>query len=202
VKVDVRVLAATNVDIKYAIAAKKLREDLFYRLSTVVLHIPPLRERREDIPVLLQYYLGRFAVRHAIAPRPLSSQALEFCMRYDWPGNVRELENFTKRYLILGEEALSAQTLEAEDAGNGTFRNAAEPQKVGQGDLKSTLRTLKDGAERLAINRALQETHWNRREAAGLLNISYKTMLNKIRQHSIDERLPTDLVVHDAAAEG
>lgn len=102
-RVAVRLLATSSVDLGAAIEAKRLREDLCCRLSTVVFHLPPLRERREDIPVLLDFYLGHFAQRYGVPRRVLSNRMLEACLNHDWPGNVRELESFAKRYLILGD---------------------------------------------------------------------------------------------------
>ena len=182
VRVDVRVFAATNVDVRNAIAAKRLREDLFYRLSTVVFHIPPLRERREDIPVLLGYYLGRFAQRYGVPRRTIPEELMAACLRYDWPGNVRELENFAKRYLILGDDVLGWCETPLD---NRPGRQTAE---TCGGDLKSAVRTMKDDAEKAAISRALEETQWNRKQAARLLRISYRGMLTKMRRYGLGER--------------
>jgi DNA-binding NtrC family response regulator len=105
IKVNARVLAATNIDVQKAIAEKKFREDLYYRLNAITLTIPPLRERREEIPLLLCYFMNRLAKQLCRNPLPLSEQLVEECLRYDWPGNARELANFVKRYLILEEGA-------------------------------------------------------------------------------------------------
>ena len=185
VKVDVRILAATNIDIEKAIAGKKLREDLYYRLNAFTLNLPPLRERREEIPILLRHFMARFATEYARTPLPLSPGLLEACARYSWPGNLRELENFVKRYLILGDESLAKSELEAkaEEAGPVGDSSLGTPA----GGLKSLVRTLKDGAEMEAISRALEQTNWNRKQAARLLNISYKALLYKIRQYGINQ---------------
>lgn len=188
VSVDVRILAATNVDIPQAIAAKKLREDLYYRLNAFTIHQPPLRERREGIPLLFRHFMARFAVRYARTPLPLSPRLLEACLRYHWPGNLRELENFVKRYLILGEEDLILAELEAKSEPMATTNGAAVASSDNRpGDLKSLVRSLKDGAEMEAIKRALEQTNWSRKEASRLLNISYKALLYKIRQYGIDK---------------
>jgi two-component system response regulator AtoC len=105
--VNARVLAATNIDVQSAIAEKKFREDLYYRLNTVTMTIPPLRERREEIPLLLTYFMDRLAKKLCKPPLPVSERLVDECLRYHWPGNVRELANFVKRYLVLGDEALS-----------------------------------------------------------------------------------------------
>src|SRR6516165_7602175 len=115
VTVDVRILAATNVDIQQAIAAKKIREDLYYRLNAFTVHVPPLRERREEIPLLIRHFMGLFATRYARAPLPVSPTLVTACLHYFWPGNLRELENFVKRYLILGDEQLALSDLETQE---------------------------------------------------------------------------------------
>ncbi|MFQ5737604.1 MAG: sigma-54-dependent transcriptional regulator [Acidobacteriota bacterium] len=188
VTVDVRILAATNADISEAIAAKKLREDLYYRLNAFTMHLPPLRERKEEIPLLLKHFMARLADRYARAPLPLSTRSLEACLRYPWPGNLRELENFVKRYLILGDEALMVRELEAKrEASAAPAQPTRNPTPAGSRDLKSLVRGLKDEAELEAITRTLEQTNWSRKEAARLLNISYKALLYKIRQYGIDQ---------------
>lgn len=188
IKVDVRILAATNVDIGQAIAAKMLREDLYYRLNAFTLNLPPLRERREEIPLLLRQFMARYAGRYARPPLPLSPGLVDACVRYSWPGNLRELENFVKRYLILGDESLVRSELEVK----AEIKGADGPQsKTGRGSpsggLKSLVRGLKDEAEMEAISRALEQTKWNRKQAAQLLSISYKALLYKIRQYGIEQ---------------
>ncbi len=188
VRVDVRILAATNVDIQQAIAAKKLRQDLYYRLNAVSLQLPPLRERREEIPVMLRHFMARFAARYARTPLPLSPRLLEACLKHPWPGNLRELENFVKRFLILGDESLALAELETrEDGGVLPPEDKPELPVERPGGLKSLVRSLKDEAEMQAISRALEQTNWNRKKAATLLNISYKALLYKIRQYGLEE---------------
>jgi DNA-binding NtrC family response regulator len=115
VKVDVRVIAATNKPLEQAVAAKQFREDLFYRLNVVRIQLPPLRDRRGDIPLLADYFLNKFAQRNGASPRPLSAEAGQVLERYDWPGNVRELENALQRALVVAKgEALLASDLPAE----------------------------------------------------------------------------------------
>lgn len=187
VTVDVRILAATNIDIQQAIATKKFREDLYYRLNAFTLHLPPLRERKEEIPLLLRHFMGLFAARYARNPLPVSPTLVEACLRHNWPGNLRELENFVKRYLILGDEGLVLGDLEQkafEPAPGGD--GASKTPRAPTGDLKSLVRGVKDEAEIEAITRALERTKWNRKEASRLLNISYKALLYKIKQYDID----------------
>ena len=187
VEVDVRILAATNVDIQEAIATKKLREDLYYRLNAFTLHLPPLRERREEIPLLLRHFMALFAARYGRTALPVSPTLVEACVRYPWPGNLRELENFVKRYLILGDEALVLSELESNRIESPLRETPpARPVSSGTGDLKAKVRAVKDEAEIEAISVALERTRWNRKEAARLLNISYKALLYKIRQYNID----------------
>jgi two-component system response regulator AtoC len=188
VRVDVRILAATNVDVQQAMATKKLRQDLYYRLNAVSLLLPPLRDRREEIPVMLRHFMARFAARYARTPPPLSPRLLEACIRHPWPGNLRELENFVKRFLILGDESLALAEIEnRDDSGLPPVETKLEPAPERPGGLKSLVRSLKDEAEIQAISRALEQTNWNRKRAAALLNISYKALLYKIRQYGLGE---------------
>lgn len=197
VKVDVRILAATNINIQDAIAAKKLREDLYYRLNAFTITLPPLRDRREEIPLLLRHFMSRFANRFGRGPLPLSGGMIDACMNHRWPGNLRELENFVKRYLILGDEPLALEELESNGDGKGP-RPAVPPPKPVEtrtGDLKALVRTLKDEAEMEAIGQALERTKWNRKEAARLLNISYKALLYKIRQFGLEKMISLFIAV-------
>jgi two-component system, NtrC family, response regulator AtoC len=190
IKVDVRILAATNINIPEAIANKRLREDLYYRLNAFTLSLPPLRERKEEIPILLKHFMSRMSESYARPPLPLSPAMVEACLRHPWPGNLRELSNFIKRYLVLGDEILAVSELQPRpDGGGGThFDSAGKAAVAGaesSGGLKSLGRSAKDEAEAEAIGRALEETNWNRKQAAALLKISYKALLYKIRQYGI-----------------
>ena len=188
IKVDVRILAATNIDIPEALAAKRLREDLYYRLNAFTLQLPPLRERKEEIPILLKHFMTRMAERYARPQLPLSPALLEACQAHSWPGNLRELNNFLKRYLILGDESLAAAELQPRPDGNGgSARGDSAKSGDAGGGLKSLARSAKDEAEGEAIRQALEQTNWNRKRAAELLQISYKALLYKIRQYGIAE---------------
>src|SRR6516164_8354650 len=170
IKVDVRILAATNINIPEAIATKKLREDLYYRLNAFTIHVPPLRERREEIPLLLRHFMSRMSELYARPPLPLSPVLMEACHNHSWPGNLRELNNFLKRYLILGDEALAVtELLPKIDSSGGAKADAA---RADVGGLKSLARGAKDEAEAQAIARALEQTNWNRKQAAVILQIS------------------------------
>jgi len=188
IKVDVRILAATNINIPEALATKRLREDLYYRLNAFTLNLPPLRERKEEIPILLKHFMTRMSERYARAPLPLSPMLLTACLAYPWPGNLRELSNFVKRYLILGDEKLAIAELNPRnDAGGGLRTDVAAKTDTSAGGLKSLARSAKDEAEAAAITEALEQTNWNRKQAAALLKISYKALLYKIRQYGIAE---------------
>src|SRR5271165_7021217 len=124
-KVDVRILAATNINIPEALANKRLREDLYYRLNAFTLQLPPLRERKEEIPILLKHFMGHMSESYARSPLPLSPPLMEACLKHSWPGNLRELSNFIKRYLVLGDETLAASELQPRpDGGAGMHDHA------------------------------------------------------------------------------
>src|SRR5450631_3156618 len=187
IKVDVRILAATNINIPQALANKSLREDLYYRLNAFTLSLPPLRERKEEIPILLKHSMTRMAERYARAPLPLSPALLQACQNHSWPGNLRELNNFLKRYLILGDEKLAVSELLPRNDGTGSAPGDSSARGGDSGGLKSLARTAKDEAEAQAITQALEQTNWNRKQAAAILQISYKALLYKIRQYGIAE---------------
>jgi len=186
IKVDVRILAATNIDIPEALATKRLREDLYYRLNAFTLQLPPLRERKEEIPILLKHFMAHMAEQYARPPLPLSPALLRACEEHSWPGNLRELNNFVKRYLILGDEKLVLSELGPKSDGTGR-PFSGKPGEGEDGGLKSLARSAKDEAEAEAIAKALEQTNWNRKQAAALLKISYKALLYKIRQYGLAE---------------
>jgi DNA-binding NtrC family response regulator len=193
IKVDVRILAATNINIPEALANKRLREDLYYRLNAFTLQIPPLRERKEEIPILLKHFMSRMSEQYARAPLPFTPDLMQACLAYSWPGNLRELNNFIKRYLVLGDEKLAIHELHPSggEVGMGIPDPAHRSNGDGTGGLKSLSRTAKDEAEAEAIARALEETNWNRKQAAAKLQISYKALLYKIRQYGIAQATTT-----------
>ena len=187
IKVDVRILAATNINIPEALATKRLREDLYYRLNAFTLSLPPLRDRKEEIPILLKHSMSRMAEHYARAPLPLSPKLLQACQNHSWPGNLRELNNFLKRYLILGDENLAVTELLPRNDGSGGGTGDSGFRSSDAGGLKSLARSAKDEAEAQAIAQALEQTNWNRKQAAAILQISYKALLYKIRQYGIAE---------------
>ena len=181
IKVDVRILAATNIDVQQHIANKLLREDLYYRLNAFTINVPPLRERKEEIPFLLKQLMSRMAESYGRPPLPITPALLDACQHASWPGNVRELSNFVKRYIVLGDEKLAIDELKRSEA---MTQEQAAPAPPAQ-DLKTMVRGLKDEAEMEAIQRTLTQCGWNRKRAATALNISYKALLYKIRQYGI-----------------
>jgi len=182
VSVDARVLAATNIDVKKAIAERKLREDLYYRLNAFTVTVPPLRERREEIPILLRYYMNNLARQFGKNALPISDKLVQECMRYAWPGNLRELGNLVKRYLVLEDENQLVDELQSKSRDASAEDGASSS---GHGGLKALVRSLKDDAEAREIQRALDDSNWNRKVAAAELNISYKALLYKIKQHGL-----------------
>ena len=183
VKVDVRVIAATNIDIKASIAQKTFREDLYYRLNGFTLKMPPLRERTEEIPILSQHFMRKVAAKYECNPLPISPALLEALSTHAWPGNLRELENMIKRYLVLGDEqAIINELVPSQTAESPQFTG---DDTAGNGGLKHLVRNLKGGAESAAIAQTLEGTGWNRKAAASDLQISYKALLYKIKQYNL-----------------
>ncbi|HEX7159536.1 MAG TPA: sigma-54 dependent transcriptional regulator [Edaphobacter sp.] len=180
-KVDVRVIAATNINMKEAIANKTFREDLYYRLNGFTLKIPPLRERAEEIPVLAEYFMRKGARRYGRNPLPFSQNLMVRLAEHNWPGNLRELENVVNRYLVLGDEQSILEEL-APAASSQALSVA--PETSGSG-LKALVKNLKGDAESAAIAQVLEGTGWNRKAAANDLQISYKALLYKIKQYDL-----------------
>jgi DNA-binding NtrC family response regulator len=185
-KVDVRVIAATNINMKEAMANKTFREDLYYRLNGFTLSIPPLRERKEEIPVFADYFMRKGAKRYGRDVLPFSANLLKTLSEHSWPGNLREMENVINRYLVLGDESAIIDELSPSTAYQG---GAAVAQEVPNGaGLKAMVRSLKGDAESTAIAQVLEGTGWNRKAAANDLQISYKALLYKIKQYDLSPR--------------
>ncbi len=211
IAVDVRVLAATNKPLERAVEEGIFREDLFYRLNVVTIHIPPLRERREEIPVFLDFFLRKYSEYYGKNPPPFSDYAVSRMMDYSWPGNIRELENLVKRYVIVGNEPQIIRELsthkpilssvsgtsplwgikepQQQPAGSNSGRTDGgaqppQPNATKEDEMLSLLEIGKRAAmkaEREAIEKVLAQTRWNRRQAAKILKISYKALLNKLK---------------------
>jgi two-component system, NtrC family, response regulator AtoC len=218
IAVDVRVVAATNRNLGEMITRQAFREDLYYRLQVIEVHVPPLRERREEIPLFTEYFLQRYAERYGRPLRRPSSGLENLLATHPWPGNVRELENVIKRLVILQDEALVLSELQrthtpgpltpivapsapppmetapvAASAPPAQESSAApadadEPAAATNGSsLPELAREAAMRAERSAIQIALDRFHWNRRKAAQHLGVSYKTLLNKMKECGIAE---------------
>jgi len=186
IKVDVRVLAATNQNLEQAVAAGRFRDDLYYRLNVVQIVVPALRERPEEIPLLAQYFVSRYAKLFRRDGFSLSDDTLERMTRYRYPGNVRELENIVKRMIVLGDAQLAHGPWQGErgNGGNGKTETVPLPAKV-RISLKDISRKAALAAERQAILDALEQTRWNRIRAAKLLGISYRALLYKIKDAAL-----------------
>jgi two-component system, NtrC family, response regulator AtoC len=180
-KVDVRILAATHRDLAAETAAGRFREDLFYRINVLTIRIPPLRQRREDIPLLIEHFVARNNVRLSTNIRGVSAEAHKLLLEYSWPGNVRELENTIERAMVLCEtEVLSKEDLperirEADDAVQAHLA-------TGELSIKKTVRVV----EEILIRRALEKTKGNRTRAAEILEISHRALLYKIKEFQIE----------------
>lgn len=186
VKVNVRVIAATNIDIDAAIAAKTFREDLYYRLNGFTIHMPPLRERKEEIPILVEHFMRKLAPKFARQPVTISEELLDAYMQHDWPGNLRELESSIKRFLVLGSEQHVLAELRRAAGVRGTVSKPVLNEDAEYGlSLKKRARSAMSEAETELIDKVLQRHNWNRRRAADELQISYKALLYKIRQYGL-----------------
>ena len=210
VKVDVRIVTATNRDLESAVADGQFREDLYFRLNVVCITLPPLRQRRDEIPALTDMFIERYC-EHYNKPRiSLGQDTRRLFEEHDWPGNVRELENLIKRAVVLGSDESLRRDLADAIAGRmmrtgpipllegppAAPAAAAAPAAVPPpapatvaltGSLKDIARQAAREAERELIYRTLQHTRWNRREAAEILGISYKALLYKIKEAELDK---------------
>src|SRR6266851_2278312 len=174
-KVEVRVVCATNRVLE--IESGTFRQDLFYRINVVNLQMPPLRERRADIPDLVAYFLEYYNRKYNCRARALSGELMTALQKYHWPGNIRELENLIKRYVILGnEEAISSDLVTREQEMFNPDINLDGPIS-----LKKLTRQAVRELERKVILKVLQANHWNRKQSARALSISYRALLYKIR---------------------
>jgi DNA-binding NtrC family response regulator len=225
IQVDVRVVTATNRDLEEMMARGQFREDLYYRLKVIEAVVPPLRERRDEIPQLTDFFVAKYSARYNRPVHPPSAELRARLLQYGWPGNIRELENMIKRYVVLQDEQLVVRELckapRASHLGSAApgeslvdiappaFQSSAVPlpddQAFGDGDgevrvadpvmgasqdcrrLVDVSREAAMVAERVAIAGALKQVRWNRRKAAQLLGVSYKTLLNKIKQTGLEQ---------------
>jgi len=229
INVDVRIVAATNRDLEAMLASGDFREDLYYRLKVIELTVPALRERRDEIPTLTDFFVARYSRKYNRPARPITEELRQLFAAYDWPGNIRELENMIKRVVILQDEQLVVREIQRnmERAAAGPAALAArvpvaavaaaaagalpaglpigtpafppapdpdieeiaaeeaEPTEESGGSLAAVAKAASMKAERAAIEHTLRQVHWNRRKAAQILGVSYKTLLNKIKECGI-----------------
>lgn len=200
VDVDVRVLATSTTNLEHAISEKRFREDLYYRLSAYTIHVPPLRERKEELPLLSRHFMCQLAKHYGISPRDFSPAILEAGQAYSWPGNLRELESFVKNYLIADDKKLAFEKSRPYQAETTRHSASTRPPSLhpvapslippraganGSDSLRSVVQSVKLEAERNAIAAALEKTGWNRKAAARLLDVSYRTLLYKIEQYQM-----------------
>jgi two-component system response regulator AtoC len=199
-KVEVRIVCATNRQLEAEIENGTFRQDLFYRINVVNLHMPPLRERRGDIEQLTNYFLEYYNRKYNCRARTLSTDLLGVLQKYHWPGNIRELENLVKRYVILGSEEVITSDLVV----RGPDYSMPEINFDGPISLKKVTRQATHDLERKIILKVLQAHHWNRKRAARALNISYRALLYKIRDAGLppnrSTRRPEPPPSHTAAA--
>jgi two-component system nitrogen regulation response regulator NtrX len=182
VQVDVRVLAATNKDLPEEIAAGRFREDLFYRLNVVPLHVPPLHERREDIPLLAQHFVDQLSRREGAPARTLDAGAIDALAQMEWPGNVRELRNAIERLLILS----SGMRVTAADVSRLTGARPADGASLGSLLDIETFETFKDAAERAYLLHKLRAFEWNVSETARALDMPRSNLYKKIERYALE----------------
>ncbi len=200
IEADVRVLAASSADLERAVSEDKFDENLYSYLTGYTIHIPPLRERREEIPFLARHFMHRLATQYGLPPREYSPAILGAWQAYNWPGNLLELECFVKRYLMVGDKELDFGKSPPHFGSAAQSAVPSRPRSIGHpapasiqssatvpgpNSLRSLIQSVKSEAEKNAIAVALEKTGWNRKAAARLLNVSYRTVLYKIEQYKM-----------------
>jgi len=183
---DVRIIAATNIDMRKAIAEKAFREDLYYRLNGISLRLPPLRDRLDEIPTFASYFMQKGSKKYGFDLLPISTQLLTALKTYHWPGNLREMENVINRFLVLRDEAPIISELTAHARNSSDARSLGTPlEEATASGLKKLVKGVKGETEKAAIASALEEEGWNRKAAANTLQISYKALLYKIKEYNL-----------------
>jgi two-component system nitrogen regulation response regulator NtrX len=195
IKVDVRVIAATNKNLEEAIERGEFREDLFFRLNVIPIVVPPLRERREDIPLLVQHFARLIGDEHNLKPRRVDAAAMEALQRYRWRGNIRELRNTVERIMIMAAgDVVRVDDLPAEVRnGEASRPAAAEPPGAAvaapAGGGSGTLREFKDAAERAYLVQKLRETNWNISKTAEIIDTPRSNLYKKLEQYGIKQEV-------------
>jgi len=187
VRVNVRVLAATNKKLKEAVLKGEFRNDLYFRLNVIKFEVPPLRDRREDIPLLCTHFVEKYRERYQSPVQQFPKDLIEAFLRYDWPGNVRQLENVVKRYLILPDADIASEL-------RGNNQEQVVPVHTGNVSLKEVAGHAAEMAEKEVVLRVLEETGWNRKESARRLKISYKALRNKLKKWQLVRERPAEMV--------
>ena len=187
VRVNVRVLAATNKKLKEAVLKGEFRNDLYFRLNVIKFEVPPLRDRREDIPLLCTHFVEKYRERYQSPVQQFPKDLIEAFLRYDWPGNVRQLENVVKRYLILPDADIASEL-------KGNNQEQVVPVHTGNVSLKEVAGHAAEMAEKEVVLRVLEETGWNRKESARRLKISYKALRNKLKKWQLVRERPAEMV--------
>ena len=188
VEVDVRILLATNINLREAVKRGEFREDLFHRVNVVNIEIPPLRQRRSDIPLLAEHFLKRYTRENEKEVGGISDEAMQLLVRYDWSGNVRELENAIERAVVLTRsETLTADDFPLEISGAEPVRNGGGLDFRADGRTIVPLKKALEGPEKEIISATLASVNWNRQRAARLLNINRTTLFNKMRKYGLLE---------------
>jgi two-component system, NtrC family, response regulator AtoC len=193
-EMSARMVASTHLSGEQLGGGKGLREDLYYHLSSFILHVPPLRQRREDIPLLLGHFMNQLARHYSLPARNISPAVIDACQQHSWPGNLRELKNFVKCYLVTGDEQVVLNELQRSLESHAGQVYASQPRESGAeiseneledsiSGLKFLVQSAKGLTERNAIANALSKTQWNRKAAARLLKVSYRTLLYKIERY-------------------
>ena len=183
IQVDVRIIAATNVDLRQAVRDGRFREDLFYRLNVITVDLPPLRARREDIPPLVQHFLDFYCNENALPPRKLSADALRALLDYDWPGNVRELENSIERGVVLSSGPVIGSDLLPGHITGRSFQDA-----LLEHNPNASLFDILEDIERRIIIEKLERCNWNQTDAAEQFHIPLSTLNQKIKRLNIEIR--------------
>jgi transcriptional regulator with PAS, ATPase and Fis domain len=185
---NVRIIASSAGELDRAVAEGRIREELFFRINVLSIQLPPLRERRQDIPELADYFLKSYAAQYNTPYDRVSEPTLRLLLAHDWPGNVRELGNVIRRIVLLGTDASVTSDLRSAESspavaglGRETAAASAATDTQSMRSLKEHSRQAAREAERVLILRTLEQTHWNRKAAASLLGISYKALLKKIK---------------------
>ena len=184
IKVDARIIAATNVDLKKLVDEGRFREDLYYRLNVINIQVPPLRERREDIPALVEFFTKKYCEENLKPPYRFSSEALKVLMDYYWPGNVRELENVVERAVVLSQDVVIGRDLLPEAIVSPASRfSSLSSFPLGK---DTSLFEVLDAFERRVIIEMLEQTAWSQTEAADNFKIPLSTLNQKIKRHGIE----------------